>query len=85
RPKVANWLRFNKEKKIGVGLAIWDWMFGTLYIPKTDEHLEYGLGEKMERGYQTVWGCYWTPFVDIYHRIQKATGGKSATRKSPTI
>ncbi|MCB0363836.1 MAG: sterol desaturase family protein [Bdellovibrionaceae bacterium] len=78
RPQVAGWVRYHCDTNIGVGLAIWDWMFKTLYIPKTDEHLEYGLGENLEKGYDSVWGCYWTPFVDIHNRFQKFRSKRSA-------
>jgi sterol desaturase/sphingolipid hydroxylase (fatty acid hydroxylase superfamily) len=31
------------DKNFGAGLAIWDWLFGTLHVPqKKDEHLHYG-------------------------------------------
>ena len=33
------------NKNYGEVLAIWDWMFGTLYVPQTREELRYGLGD----------------------------------------
>ena len=33
------------DKNYGEVLAIWDWMFGTLYVPKGRERLRFGLAE----------------------------------------
>ena len=35
------------NKNYGEVLAIWDWMFGTLYVPQQREELRFGLGDKM--------------------------------------
>lgn len=34
------------NKNYGDSLAIWDWMFGTLYIPSDDEVIVFGLADK---------------------------------------
>jgi sterol desaturase/sphingolipid hydroxylase (fatty acid hydroxylase superfamily) len=34
------------NKNYGEVLAIWDWMFGTLYVPEKREELRFGLGDK---------------------------------------
>jgi sterol desaturase/sphingolipid hydroxylase (fatty acid hydroxylase superfamily) len=34
------------DRNYGDVLALWDWMFGTLYIPKTDEVIRFGLGDR---------------------------------------
>ena len=34
------------NKNYGEVLAIWDWMFGTLYIPKGQETLRFGIGDE---------------------------------------
>lgn len=33
------------NKNYGEVLAIWDWMFGTLYVPQTREEIAFGLGD----------------------------------------
>ena len=38
----------HKDKNFGQILAVWDWMFGTLYVPTGREALEFGLSD--ERG-----------------------------------
>ncbi|MVA96317.1 fatty acid hydroxylase [Nitratireductor sp. CAU 1489] len=34
------------DKNYGEIFAIWDWLFGTLYIPAREEQLEFGLAER---------------------------------------
>lgn len=34
------------DKNLGYCLSIWDWAFGTLYVPKKGEKFSYGLGHK---------------------------------------
>ena len=36
------------DKNYGVSLAIWDWIFGTLYIPARDETVQFGLAGAAE-------------------------------------
>lgn len=33
------------NKNYGEVLAVWDWMFGTLYVPRGQEELQFGLGD----------------------------------------
>ena len=33
------------NRNYGEALAIWDWMFGTLYVPEKQEQLRFGLGD----------------------------------------
>jgi sterol desaturase/sphingolipid hydroxylase (fatty acid hydroxylase superfamily) len=51
------------DKNLGFALAVWDWAFGTLYIPaKTREVTEYGVGEA--RGdFDTATRSFIRPFV----------------------
>ena len=37
------------NKNYGEVLAIWDWMFGTLYVTATKEDLRFGLGDRQGR------------------------------------
>ena len=50
---------------IGYALSLWDWLFGTLYVPRGHEHFELGLGDGSEARYRGVWRMYWLPLVDI--------------------
>lgn len=44
------------DKNFGQMFAIWDWMFGTLYLPKAYEKLEFGIEGVDSRAYGGVWG-----------------------------
>lgn len=62
----TNIVHFNKN--FGEVLAIWDWMFGTLYIPKAREDLTFGLtavsGQKVVQPHATFLKALLVPFRD---------------------
>ena len=37
------------DKNLSGNLAIWDWMFGTIYIPKSRERFRVGIGKESQR------------------------------------
>jgi sterol desaturase/sphingolipid hydroxylase (fatty acid hydroxylase superfamily) len=49
-------------RNFGSQLAIWDWMFGTLFVPPRRERLRIGLGPGASRGYRSVIDLYLAPF-----------------------
>jgi sterol desaturase/sphingolipid hydroxylase (fatty acid hydroxylase superfamily) len=50
------------NKNLGSCLAVWDWMFGTLYIPAAKrERLDFGV-EPDRQGAHTIWGELIAPF-----------------------
>jgi sterol desaturase/sphingolipid hydroxylase (fatty acid hydroxylase superfamily) len=56
----TNPIHFNKN--LGSCLAIWDWLFGTLYIPaKTPERLTYGIEPAIPDAH-TISGEFLSPF-----------------------
>ena len=50
------------NKNLGFGMSIWDWAFGTLFIPEKRERLEFGLGEETAY-FDTAHGTLVRPFV----------------------
>lgn len=34
----------HRDRNFGTALAVWDWMFGTLYLPSRDERFRFGAG-----------------------------------------
>lgn len=56
------------NKNFGVKLAVWDALFGTLYVPKGTETLRVGLRDATSRSFSTVRELYFLPFA-------KAVGG----------
>lgn len=59
------------NKNYGEVFAIWDWMFGSLYIPDTFEEFEIGLGAEGNR-HDTVAKAYWVPLSDFARALAHA-------------
>ena len=51
------------RKNYGEMFAIWDWMFGSLYIPSNYEQFEIGLGEE-NNPHDTVVRAFTVPVID---------------------
>lgn len=49
------------SKNVGFALAVWDWLFGTIYVPKGEERFAMGLGDGSEAEYHGVFGMYFRP------------------------
>ncbi len=64
------------DRNCGFGLAIWDWMFGTLYVPKERERFPMGLGDGTDGTWHTVRGMYLRPFVNAYRLLKPGSDGK---------
>ena len=73
------------DKNYGEVLAIWDWMFGTLYIPKEREILAFGLAEadgtRIDQPHPTFWAALTVPFVDSAKAFQRLFAKKSSGTK----
>jgi sterol desaturase/sphingolipid hydroxylase (fatty acid hydroxylase superfamily) len=61
------------NKNLGYCLSVWDWAFGTLYIPSKDEKLTYGLGHK-DSPLETVLGSMFAPFGRAAGHLTRAMG-----------
>jgi sterol desaturase/sphingolipid hydroxylase (fatty acid hydroxylase superfamily) len=61
------------NKNLGEIFAIWDWMFGTLYIPDGNEVLVYGIadadGGRIEQPYPTLKAALVQPFRESAQAI----------------
>jgi sterol desaturase/sphingolipid hydroxylase (fatty acid hydroxylase superfamily) len=56
-------------KNVGYALAVWDWLFGTLYVPKGRETFSFGLGDGSDTGYHSLRGMYLKPLTDYFRII----------------
>ena len=58
------------NKNYGEVFAFWDWMFGTLYIPKEHESLEFGIadaqGNLLEQPHPTLTAALLRPFAESW-------------------
>jgi len=65
------------DKNNAVKLTLWDWMFGTLYLPQKGENWRWGCNEE-EYGpanpHKTLRGFYFDPFVTLWRHLRE---GKS--------
>jgi sterol desaturase/sphingolipid hydroxylase (fatty acid hydroxylase superfamily) len=57
-------------KNLGNSLALWDWMFGTLYVIRGGERLSFGLTEDAEKPLmsQRLWPVLWDPVRRMLRR-----------------
>jgi sterol desaturase/sphingolipid hydroxylase (fatty acid hydroxylase superfamily) len=56
------------NKNFGFCLSVWDWLFGTLYIPEKKERLVYGLGAESTE-YNSFFSFLLRPFVMNWRAI----------------
>jgi sterol desaturase/sphingolipid hydroxylase (fatty acid hydroxylase superfamily) len=63
------------NKNYGEVLAIWDWMFGTLYVPQREEVLSFGLadehGRRLEQPHPSLWRSLWVPVRDAWRAARR--------------
>jgi sterol desaturase/sphingolipid hydroxylase (fatty acid hydroxylase superfamily) len=60
------------DKNMGFVFSLWDRLFGTLYVPKSDEQFRLGLPVGSGR-FDTVLDLFVDPFVRSYRRLVRAT------------
>lgn len=53
------------NRNMGGNFAVWDWMFGTLYVPVVREELTFGLGGGTAQPYPSGVVAYLRPFWEI--------------------
>lgn len=57
------------DRNYGLSLAIWDWMFGTLYIPEGREELVFGVadrdGQPQPQVHNSLKDAYLVPFAEV--------------------
>jgi sterol desaturase/sphingolipid hydroxylase (fatty acid hydroxylase superfamily) len=65
------------NKNLGSCLAVWDWMFGTLYIPAAEnERLEFGVEPDREHAH-TIRGELIAPFIRAAQMLKWPFGGRA--------
>jgi sterol desaturase/sphingolipid hydroxylase (fatty acid hydroxylase superfamily) len=57
------------DKNYGLGLTIWDRMFGTLVVPEPDEDFAFGLTDNEHEEYQSLYKLHVVPLKKIAGRI----------------
>jgi len=72
------------DRNMGNVFAIWDWLFGTLYVPAQREHLAFGLARDEEIEFRSFISLYWRPLQGTTTRLVNATRGLCGTARSIT-
>ncbi len=76
------------NKNYGEILAVWDWMFGTLYVPDGYEEIKYGISksstsnELIEQPHKTLKDALIVPFKDSWKAIQRRRKKRAALKAS---
>lgn len=72
------------NKNFGEAFAIWDWMFGTLYVPKEREELRFGVSPEMAEQHSNLWRAYFIPLRNSARILRGRAGGAwTGRRPSP--
>lgn len=58
------------DKNFGLTLTIWDWLFGTLVVPKPSEDFVFGLQHSEAKQYQSLIRLHYLPVKKILLRIR---------------
>lgn len=70
------------DRNFGSMLAIWDWMFGTLYAPvQRPAHLRFGLGAGLNEQYESLADFYLRPFRHSLALLRGLPTGAEANRQ----
>ena len=62
--------------------AFLDWIGGTLYVPKGQEELDFGLIEGPDPELTTVWSLYWVPMKRAFRGLLPAPSAVRNSRSS---
>ncbi|MDA7963675.1 sterol desaturase family protein [Ruegeria sp.] len=81
--------RQHHDKNFGVAFAVWDWLFGSLYLSERDTDLKFGLPPS-EAHSSRLLDIYLRPFSDMarvvrrrYHRIFRPKPVQASSDKTP--
>ncbi|WP_318327194.1 sterol desaturase family protein [Sulfitobacter sp. D35] len=76
--------RKHHDKNYGSIFAVWDWAFGTLYVPTEQEKLRFGVSDgtdkPVEQPYPTLVAALILPFTQSWSAIVDKMGGTQAQR-----
>lgn len=74
------------NKNLGFALAVWDWLFGTLYVPEQYEKITFGVGADHVR-FDTLLKSFVLPFSHSANHLMRWAGDLSdrARKRRPAI
>ena len=68
------------DRNMGLIFAFWDWLFGTLYVPKGYEKLEFGISKEEPNPFGSVTEFYWKPFRMAWGLVRPAKRPRAPAR-----
>lgn len=71
------------DKNLGLFLSLWDWLFGTLWVPNTADRATLTLGLGAGRGHHGVAEAWVSPFVEAGRVLAATVSPKPAPRPEP--
>nr|WP_309503485.1 sterol desaturase family protein [uncultured Roseovarius sp.] len=75
------------NKNYGEVLAIWDWMFGTLYVPQKQVELQFGLadrqGNRLRQRHDSLKAAMVVPVQDSWKQLKKQFRRTAPTTAAP--
>jgi sterol desaturase/sphingolipid hydroxylase (fatty acid hydroxylase superfamily) len=72
----------HRDKNLGGTILIYDWLFGTLYVPKSGEHYRLGLNET-EIGENNPYKCLRDIYVRPLRDLWKSVASRRAFKEGP--
>jgi sterol desaturase/sphingolipid hydroxylase (fatty acid hydroxylase superfamily) len=57
------------NKNLAGSFALWDWMFGTIYVPDGREQISFGLGAGKKQPHPTLLAAYLVPFHEVLEML----------------
>ena len=63
----------HRDKNMGAFFAFWDYFFGTLYVPRSRETFQVGLGKGEENPHRTLSAFYLKPLASSVRRLAGAS------------
>lgn len=67
------------DKNLGIIFSVWDWLAGTLYIPRERELLKLGLPNSEQNEFSSVYRCYAVPVYKAFELVRPGSGRLSHT------
>ncbi len=65
------------DTNFGHIFSFWDRMFGTLYLPKHDERVKFGIEAEEMKDFETLGGIYFSPFAKCAKSLKAKFGRPS--------
>jgi sterol desaturase/sphingolipid hydroxylase (fatty acid hydroxylase superfamily) len=57
------------DRNFGNFFAFWDWIFGTIYVPKGKENFALGISNNQHLEFNSIWNLYFVPFKNAYRLL----------------